>query len=87
MATRTHRRPTLVPTSAPQGRGGIRRFAEHAALEARRDGLYERLEAGYQRIERGMAEGRDVTTWEDLWLTLLGEYEAVCDQLQRDLAA
>lgn len=75
------------PGSGAARRGDLRRFAERSALEARRDSLYERLESGYQRIERGLGEGRDITTWEDLWLTLLGEYEAVCDQLQRDLAA
>ncbi len=55
-------------------------------MEARRDALYERLEAGYERIVSGLDEGRDVTNWEDLWLTLLNEYEAVIEQLQRDLA-
>ena len=84
---KVYQRPTLVPSGAAQGRGDISRFAEQTALEARRDGLYERLEAGYQRIERGLDEGRDITTWEDLWLSLLNEYESVCDQLQRDLAA
>jgi hypothetical protein len=68
-------------------RNDIQRFAERSALETRRDSLYERLEEGYGRIERGLDEGRDITTWEDLWLSLLNEYEAVCDQLQRDLAA
>ena len=82
-----YQRPTLLPNLATNGESNVRRFADHDALAARRDGLYERLDAGYQRIERGMAEGRDITTWEDLWLTLLNEYEAVCDQLQRDLAA
>jgi hypothetical protein len=57
------------------------------ALEARRDSLYRRLEIGYERIERGLAEGDNVATWEDLWVALLREYEGVCDELQRDLAA
>lgn len=65
----------------------LQRFGERQALESRRDALYERLEEGYGRIERGLDEGRDVTSWEDLWLTLLQEYESVCDQLQRDLMA
>lgn len=55
------------------------------ALESRRDNLYSRLDADYARIERGLAEGQDVTRWEDLWLALHAEYEAVCDQLQREL--
>lgn len=82
-----YQRPTLLPHLATNGESNVRRFADHLALEARRDSLYERLDAGYQRIEHGLSEGRDITTWEDLWLTLLNEYEAVCDQLQRDLAA
>lgn len=56
-------------------------------LEKHRDSLYRRLELGYERIERGLAEGSDVTTWEDFWVALLREYEQVCDELQRDLAA
>lgn len=55
-------------------------------LEKRRDELWDRLESGYQRIEAGLNEGRDVTTWEELWIALLNEYEQVCEQLQRDLA-
>lgn len=67
--------PTIAPTDDP------------AALEAHRDSLYHRLELGYARIERGLANGEEVTTWEDFWVSLLHEYERVCDELQRDLAA
>ena len=77
----------LERLSNTRRRGDVQRFSERTALETRRDTLYERLESGYQRIEHGLTDGRDVTTWEDLWLTLLNEYEEVCDQLQRDLAA
>lgn len=56
------------------------------ALEARRDGLYQRLEQGYARIERGLAEGGDTATWEGFWRDLLAEYDRVCDELQRELA-
>lgn len=57
------------------------------ALEEHRDSLYHRLEQGYERIEQGVATGGDVATWEDFWVSLLHEYERVCDELQRDLAA
>ena len=57
------------------------------AREAHRDSLYQRLEQGYERIERGLADGSDVSTWEDFWVSLLHEYEQVCDEIQRDLAA
>jgi hypothetical protein len=50
-------------------------------LEAHRDSLYKRLELGYERIERGLAQGEDVTTWEDFWVALLREYERVCAEL------
>lgn len=60
---------------------------DRTGLEAHRDSLYRRLELGYARIERGLAEGEEVTTWEDFWVSLLREYERVCDELQRDLAA
>jgi hypothetical protein len=60
---------------------------ERDEREAHRDNLYQRLEQGYERIERGLADGSDVTTWEDFWVSLLHEYEQVCDEIQRDLAA
>jgi len=61
--------------------------ADPSALERRRDALCQRLEEGYLKIERGLAEGKDVTTWEDLWIALLREYEQICDDLTRKLAA
>lgn len=60
---------------------------ERDAREQHRDNLYQRLEQGYERIERGLADGSDVTTWEEFWVSLLHEYEQVCDEIQRDLAA
>jgi len=60
---------------------------EGTNLETRRDSLYERLEVGYARIERGLEEQRDMTSWEDFWLALLHEYEQVCNELQRKVAA
>jgi hypothetical protein len=65
----------------------IEQPVERGALETRRDALYRRLEGGYQKVERGLAEGRDVAEWEDFWIALLREYERVCDDLERDLAA
>jgi hypothetical protein len=51
------------------------------SLATYRDSLYERLELGYERIERGLATGEDMTTWEDFWVALLREYERVCEEL------
>lgn len=64
----------------------VERFKDRQALERHRDSLFERMEEGCKRIEAGLDRGEEVTTWEDLWLALLNEYEAVCEQLQRDLA-
>lgn len=59
---------------------------EGTTLEEHRARLYQRLEDGYSRIERGLAQGEEVTTWEDFWVALLREYERVNDELTRDLA-
>lgn len=63
-----------------------RKPEDRAALETHRDRLYARLEAGYTKIERGLAEGDDVAAWESFWVALLREYERVIEDLQRDLA-
>lgn len=55
-----------------------------SALEERRDSLYQRLENGYQKIEQALGDGKDIIGLEDFWLTLLNEYERVCDELQAD---
>lgn len=51
-------------------------------LKRRRNALQLRLEDGYQRIEQGIQEGRDVTRWEDFWVQLLNEYTAICDAIR-----
>lgn len=49
--------------------------------------LYARLSDGYQRIDDAIASGQDVTAWEDFWIELLHQYEALCDdQMQHELA-
>jgi hypothetical protein len=42
--------------------------------------LYRRLEDGDKRIEQARMRGEDVTAWEDFWIDLLHQYEAVCDK-------
>lgn len=54
-----------------------------SAMEERRDNLYQRLENGYQKIDRALAEGKDIAALEDFWLELLNEYERVCDELSQ----
>lgn len=49
-----------------------------------RDSLHERLDAGWAKIEQGERDKRPPDTvdrWEDFWLDLLAEYEAICQQL------
>jgi hypothetical protein len=47
----------------------------------RRAALERRLEDGYRRIEEARLNGADVRAWEDFWIQLLREYEAVCDEI------
>jgi len=57
-----------------------------AELFRRRDELDQRLEDGYMRIEEAASLGktpRTISAWEDFWMTLLHEYEEVCNELQR----
>lgn len=43
--------------------------------------LLRRLEDGYARIDEARRSGIDTRTWEDFWVKLLHEYEALCDEL------
>lgn len=52
-----------------------------ADFENRHDSLARRLDDGYDRIEQAIAEGADIAAWEEFWISLLREYEAVCDEL------
>ena len=52
-------------------------------LRHRRTALERRLEDGFIRIEEAEVEGRDIGAWEEFWISLLREYELVCDELQR----
>lgn len=53
-------------------------------LAEKRDEYVERLDIGAAKIEEARSHGKDVTSWEDYWIQLLRQYEAVCDKL-RDL--
>lgn len=50
-------------------------------LVEHRDALARRLDDGFVRIEQAIGAGEDVKTWEDFWLSLLAEYEAISDEL------
>ena len=56
-----------------------------AVLAHRQRSLYLRLEDGYAQIERRMAEGKDATRWEEVWMRLLQEYERISDELRGDV--
>jgi hypothetical protein len=55
-----------------------------ARLVEKRDEYVERLDIGAVKIEYARNEGKDVSSWEDYWIQLLRQYEAVCDKI-RDL--
>jgi hypothetical protein len=43
--------------------------------------LASRLEDGYRRIDEAIGAGEDVDAWEEFWITLLHQYETLCDDL------
>ena len=53
---------------------------EQLGNDARRASLRRRLDDGYGRIEAALENGEDVAAWETFWITLLREYEQLCDQ-------
>jgi hypothetical protein len=66
-------------------RGGQAVMVEERDLAERQARLYRRLEDGYQRIESALGSGSDVTRWEELWFSLLAEYEQVSDEINLSL--
>lgn len=51
-------------------------------LRARKQSLELRLADGRKRIDAAEQQGRDVEQWEMFWLTLLSEYEQLCDEFR-----
>ena len=49
--------------------------------------LEERLNNGYELIDKRRAAGLDVTKLEDFWIELLHEYEAACQEMTGERAA
>lgn len=47
-------------------------------LKVRQVVLRNRLNDGWSRIEQAEQAGADVAAWEELWFSLLREYEACC---------
>jgi hypothetical protein len=52
-----------------------------ANLVALRDELVRRLVAGDAQITEAKKNGADTTRWEAHWITLLREYEQICQML------
>ena len=50
-------------------------------LRARCNELVRRLNDGDEQISTARRSGADTTRWENHWITLLREYEAVCREL------
>jgi hypothetical protein len=55
---------------------------EENAFIDRRGALERRLGDGFERIDQAIATGEDVQAWEDFWVRLLREYEAICNDLE-----
>jgi hypothetical protein len=53
-------------------------------LEVKKNEYQERLDLGAIKIEEARRQGKDVTLWEDYWISLRRQLEAVCDK-QRDI--
>lgn len=53
-------------------------------LEEKRDEYHQRLDIGAEKIEEANLQGKDTTTWQNYWIQLLRQYEAVVDKI-RDL--
>ncbi len=69
----------VAMTNRTHNRGEIVQFQ---ALEEQKAALERRLHEGYVRIEEALAAGQDVASWEQFWIELLHQYEAVCVQLE-----
>lgn len=51
-------------------------------LEEKRDEYVSRLDEGAIKIEEARRQGKIVSSWEEFWLQLLHQYEAVSDKLR-----
>lgn len=62
-----------------------RQLERHRMIEVlitKRDQYVDRLDTGAAKIEEARAQGKDVSEWEDYWISLLRRYEEVCDKLR-----
>ncbi|HEU0114955.1 MAG TPA: hypothetical protein VFQ80_09770 [Thermomicrobiales bacterium] len=57
--------------------------ARRDEIADRRAMLERRLDDGYQRIDAALNDGQDVARWEDFWVGLLREYEALVGRVDR----
>lgn len=72
-----------MPVTLTNAGATSRVTSTRSELEERKLTLTRRLEDGYNRIELAIQQGRDITQWEDLWETLLQEYEVICDEINQ----
>ncbi len=66
------------------GRSGFSQLVERGA---KLESLTHRLQDGEARIQAALARGEDVAAWEDFWVRLLHEYEALHDRIESDPAS
>jgi hypothetical protein len=50
-------------------------------LQARKDELVRRLQNGDEQISAARRDGADTTRLEDHWITLLRQYESICQEI------
>jgi len=50
-------------------------------LQARKAELIRRLQDGDEQISAAKRDGADTTRWENHWITLLRQYELVCQEI------
>jgi hypothetical protein len=83
MATDTSAIPAkpVVEEQLPANTTLLQREMFITRLMEKRDEYVTRLDIGAVKIEEARAQGKDVSTWEDYWIQLLHQYEAVCDKL------
>lgn len=67
-------------TGPQKRRNGIAQLDSHLEVITV-ERLERRLDDGYRMIEDRLVAGEDVTELEAFWITLLLQYEALCDGL------
>ncbi len=77
--------PQVSTTVRPDREAEAKRQEQLQLVEKlieKRSEFVERLDIGAAKIEEARAQGKDVSSWEDYWISLLHQYEQVCNKLR-----